>query len=196
MTGVQTCALPIWVHSEALRTTLFNSLVNSLRRPGTWLLVAANFVPLLGAIWLGWEVSTLVVLYWLETAIIGFWLLVRLANASPAQLGSTTRLAGGPGTSMSGLGFGLFVLAHASIFMLVHFQFLTFLVPGEWTKHLGSVQEFIYGFVIPSGIWVPLAGLFTIRGIIAMSEVRANAPATNVVAGFYLRILIMQFTIL
>jgi hypothetical protein len=172
------------------------ALIEALRRPGAWLLIAANAVPVLGAIWLGWDASTLVVLYWMETAIVGFWLLVRLSYASPRQLGAATRFAAGPGITVNGPALAVFVLAHASIFMLVHFFFLTFMLPGEWNQHLGSVQEFVSGFVIPSGIWLPLAGLFLVRGVIAISEIRSEAPATNVVFGFYLRIVIMQLTIL
>lgn len=175
---------------------LRDALLETLRRPGTWLLIAANTLPILGALTLGWNVATLVVLYWMETAVIGFWLLVRLAWTEPDQLGASSRFASGPGTPLSGPVLAVFVLLHASIFMLVHFNFLTFLVPGEWTRHLGSVQDFVLGFIVPSGIWVPLAGLFAVRGIIVMSEIRARAPAANVIGGFYGRIIIMQFTIL
>lgn len=173
-----------------------NALSDALRRPDTWLLIAANAVPLLGAIWLGWDVATLVILYWMETAIIGFWTLVRLASASPRQLGAATNFAAGPGMTINGPGLAVFVLAHASIFMLVHFFFLTFLLPGDWKQHLGSVQEFVLGFIIPSGIWLPLLGLFLVRGMIAISEMRSGAPAGNVIVGFYVRIVIMQLTIL
>ena len=96
--------------------------------------------------------------------------------------------------SVNGVGLAAFVLVHASIFMLVHFFFLTFLLPGEWTKHIGSVQEFVFGFVIPSGIWLPLLGLFRARH--RPVRHRAGAPAQNVIAGFYVRIVIMQLTIL
>lgn len=166
------------------------------RRRDTWLLLAGNLLPLLGAFFLGWDASTLVVLYWLETAIVGFWLLIRLAATPKAEMLQVATLAGDPRQELGGIGLALFVLAHAGIFMAVHLFFLTGLIPGEWSRHLNSPLGFITDFVIPSGIWLPLAGLFVMRGLLTVSDLRSGAHPGHVVVGFYARIIVLQLVIL
>lgn len=165
-------------------------------RPQTWLLVAANLLPLLGIVGLGWDSSTLIILYWLETAILGFWLFVRLAIARDEDLPPTKNALGQPQPSIGGVGLGLFLLVHAGFFMGIHMHFLTFLAAGEWSRHLSSPVAFMRDFVLPSGIWLPLAGLFTARGVITIGEIRARRPAQHLIAGFYARVVLMQFVII
>ena len=43
---------------------------------------------------------------------------------------------------------------------------------------------------------MPLAGLFVITGLIAILDIRRDAPLGAVVAGFYLRIVVMQAVII
>jgi hypothetical protein len=43
-----------------------------LLRPSVLILVAANLVPLIGVIFWGWDAFVLLMLYWLETAVIAF----------------------------------------------------------------------------------------------------------------------------
>jgi hypothetical protein len=43
-----------------------------LLRPSVLILVAANLVPLVGVIFWGWDAFVLLMLYWLETAVIAF----------------------------------------------------------------------------------------------------------------------------
>lgn len=165
-------------------------------RPQTWLLVAANLLPLLGIVALGWDSSTLIILYWLETAILGFWLFVRLAVARDEDLPPTKTSLGQTVPSMGGLALGLFVLFHAAFFMGIHLSFLSFLAAGEWSRHLASPVAFVRDFVLPSGIWLPLLGLFAVRGIITIGEIRARRPAQHLIAGFYARVVLMQLVII
>ena len=41
-------------------------------------LIAANLVPLAGVIWLGWNVTSIMVLYWMENLIIGFYSVLKI----------------------------------------------------------------------------------------------------------------------
>jgi len=55
-------------------------------------LVAANAVPLVGVIWFGWSVGTILALYWGESVIVGIYNVPRIAMArhpeeTPEQLG-------------------------------------------------------------------------------------------------------------
>ena len=58
-----------------------------LLRPPVLILVAANLVPLIGVIAWGWDAFVLLMLYWLETAVIAFWTIVRIATLPRDALG-------------------------------------------------------------------------------------------------------------
>lgn len=45
------------------------------------LLLAANVIPLVGVAFFGWSLLTILVLYWLENGIVGFWNVPRIAMA-------------------------------------------------------------------------------------------------------------------
>lgn len=169
-------------------------------------LVAANLLPLAGVVWWGWDAFVLLILYWMETAIIGFWTVLRIVvvpskidvNGKPMdKTGLTGRMA-----------FGLFILVHAGIFMTVHFIFLWALFSGGWSQRIHSVGTFVSDLVIGTDLWIPLAFLFLVRGGLAMapvvrrrlgivdSEQDARDAKDNPLTGLYLRIFVMQFTII
>ena len=53
-----------------------------LRTQAVGSLIVANLIPLYGALFLGWSVGSLVVLYWCETAVIGFYSILKLPYAT------------------------------------------------------------------------------------------------------------------
>ena len=53
-----------------------------LRTQAVVSLIVANLIPLYGALFLGWSVGSLVVLYWCETAVIGFYSILKLPFAT------------------------------------------------------------------------------------------------------------------
>ena len=55
--------------------------------PSTLILLAANLVPLVGVLLWGWDAFVLLMLYWLETAVIAFWTIVRIATMPRDALG-------------------------------------------------------------------------------------------------------------
>jgi hypothetical protein len=55
--------------------------------PSTLVLLAANLLPLAGVLFWGWDAFVLLVLYWMETAAIGFWTIARIATAPRGSLG-------------------------------------------------------------------------------------------------------------
>lgn len=44
-------------------------------------LVLTNLIPLAGYIWLGWELYDLMILYWLESAVVGLFTVARMLTA-------------------------------------------------------------------------------------------------------------------
>jgi hypothetical protein len=45
------------------------------------LLIVANLVPLVGVLFFGWSLTTIVALYWLENGVLGAFALARIATA-------------------------------------------------------------------------------------------------------------------
>jgi len=188
-----------------------------LRDPATLILLAANLVPLGGVLFWGWDAFVLLVLYWLETAVIGFWTLVRIVTAPAGSLGSVGDESGP--TVTSALGLSLFFIAHAGIFMGVHFAFLWTLFSGDWPGKIHGPVSFVDRLVLETGLWVPLLVLFIARGAVffyaligarlrarldrwrgrTIASPSAAPPADslgNVLGSFYARIVVMHLAIM
>src|SRR5258708_2643555 len=56
-------------------------MVRDLLRPSTLILFAANFDPVIGVVFWGWNIFQLMMLYWMETIIILFWTVAWLATS-------------------------------------------------------------------------------------------------------------------
>ena len=67
-------------------------------------LVSVNLLPLLGVLFFDWDVAGLVILYWSENLIVGFYTLLKMLVKSPRK----------------GLGTGLFFCIHYGIFCAAH----------------------------------------------------------------------------
>ena len=184
-----------------------------LLQPSSLILIAANLVPLIGVIFWDWDAFILLMLYWLETAVIAFWTVVRIATLPREALGGI-RFSGSDKTA-SPLGFAMFVTLHAGIFMLVHFLFLWELFSGAWPRRIHGLRDFVEQVIVATGLWVPLITLFVVRGVLMMFAAvepslrrlfrlapRADdsaatlGPAETVLFGLYIRIVVMQVTII
>jgi hypothetical protein len=159
----------------------------------TVLLVGANLVPLLGALIAGWDPLLLVLFYWLETAVIGFWVCLRVATQPADPLLASMA---GSAQSMNGIGLALFMVVHAGIFMGVHLFMLLGFFGGDWRSQGIDFDNFIGDVVIGKGLWLPLLGIVLIRGLMSYADTKAGRGTGHLVIGFYLRIIVMQFTIL
>jgi hypothetical protein len=185
-----------------------------LRQPATLILIAANLVPLVGVIFWHWDAFILLMLYWLETAVIAFWTIVRIATLPRDALGNI-RFSGSTSTA-SPLGFAAFVMLHVGIFMGVHFMFLWELFGGDWARRIHGPRDFVDQVIVATGLWVPLLALFVGRGLLMMfasvepslrrrfrlaprppdQHAATLGPAEMALFGLYLRIIIMQVTII
>lgn len=84
-------------------------------------LVLANLVPLAGVLFFGWDVMTILVLYWLENGIVGLFNVARMAIArGPAgQPAGRAAVAGAAKVALIP-----FFLVHYGIFWVVHGVFV------------------------------------------------------------------------
>lgn len=96
-------------------------------------LVVANAIPLFGVLFLGWNVWTILIIYWLENGVVGVYNVLRMAMAQgQGSSGATSwRVNGQPASAMSKAGIIPFFIIHYGIFWLVHGVFVfTFPVFG------------------------------------------------------------------
>ncbi len=99
------------------------------RRAAVVALLAANAIPIIGVLFFGWSLMTILVLYWLENGIVGLWNIPRMLLARGPETVA-------PGASSAVLSTGCqrlllipFFAIHYGIFWLGHGFFLM-LLPG------------------------------------------------------------------
>ena len=95
-------------------------------------LVAANLVPLIGVLWFGWSMWTILTIYWVENGIVGFFNVLKMAAV--------------PGIGK--LGVIPFFVVHYGMFWFVHGIFV-FALPSF--AGLGGRGECI-GSTVPDGL--------------------------------------------
>lgn len=177
-----------------------------LTQPAALILLAANAVPVLGVLFWNWDAFLLLVLYWMETGVIGFWTFWLIGKAPERTMG--------PYREGHSTGFLIgFLTLHAGMFMGVHFVFLWALFAGDWKAQIHSPAQFIWVIVILHGLWFPLLVMVVARGIEPMLIIhgpdwyrRKRLPEENAVPNpwksggllytLYARILVMQFALI
>ncbi len=164
-------------------------MLERLLRRDVLLIIATNLLPLFGVLLAGWDAFVLVILYWFETAIIGFWLCFRIAISPPGVIDGFKDSAGKAITN--GPAIGAFIALHASVFMAVHLFFLMSIFEGR-----SGPLEMITGPVLGAGLLFALGGMFVIRGLLTFADHFGGQQTAPAVIGFYVRIIIMQVTIL
>ena len=193
-----------WVDVASMTSTVPTSSGTSAQRRGTFtssILILSNLVPLAGILFWGWDAFVLLCLYCLETAVIGFWTILRLATMS-RDPGSVA------GRSIAGtLALSGFFMVHAGLFMTVHMAFLFILFAGPaWTARIHDARDFIRLIIIGKDLWIPLLAVFVGQGAIFINDavnrfVFAKVPLTKVdtgilMGGFYQRIVLMHVAIM
>jgi hypothetical protein len=84
-------------------------------------LIAANAVPLIGVVLLGWNVWTILIVYWLENGIVGAFNVAKMLRAEgPAGQPSNWRINGRPADQLAQASLVPFFVVHYGIFWLVH----------------------------------------------------------------------------
>lgn len=145
-------------------------------------LVVANLVPIIGVLLFGWDLGTLMVLFWAESGIIGFYNLLKMAVVQ-----RWAALFTGP----------LFV-SHFGTFMAVHFLFVYELFVSRNTRadsSLGEVGQFLFT------LWPALLALLLSHGLsffynfLGRGEYRTTL-ARHQMADPYSRVMIMHVTVI
>ncbi len=155
----------------------------SLTSPSTLVLILVNLVPLAGAAFLGWDLGNVMVLYWAESAVIGFFNVCKIIVIS-----RWFALLAVP-----------FFIGHFGGFMAVHFLFIYGLfIQGPQDTSGGDLTEVAQMFI---HLWPALALLFVshafsfVRNFLGRREYR-NRSAKNLMSEPYGRIIFMHLVVI
>lgn len=155
----------------------------SLGSISTVALIIANLIPLGGVLLDGWSISEIMVLFWAESAVIGFYNLCKMW-----QVGRWSLLFYGP-----------FFIAHYGAFMVVHLLFIYGFFGGDSLDSVDvTTAEVVADF---ARLWPALLGFFISHGISWFVNFRGRGEfegrdMNRQMSEPYKRIIIMHVTII
>lgn len=177
-----------------------SSYTGTRRHLSLALLVLVNLLPLLGVLLYDWDVAALVVLYWSENLVLGFYTLLRMLIVSP----------------LGGLFSGLFFLIHYGGFCAVHGLFILLLLVNPETDFLSGDDRWPFFLVFvqllvdvirqvlaqapPEWLWA-FGGLMLSHGVSFLVNFLLAGEYRRITLGElmgapYGRIMILHFTII
>jgi hypothetical protein len=162
-----------------------------LSRPSLLGLLAANLVPLAGVLFLGWSLHEVLLLYWLESGVIGLWAVPRILLAKGR---SPDGEADGPGTRLF---MAVFFLVHYGAFWIGHLVLLGSLFelelePGAAAIHTtGAARAF---YVAAAALFISHGASFAFNFVEGGERLR-TAPV-RYFWGPYPRVFVFQATAL
>lgn len=153
--------------------------------PSILALVAANLVPLAGVLFLGWGLGNVMVLFWAESAVIGFYTLLKMV-----VVGKFAVLFAGP-----------FFVGHFGGFMAVHFLFIQGLIlnAGMKPSEEPPALQALAALFLP--LWPALLALFLSHGIsfvlyFLMRRGYEGQTVTALMTAPYRRVVVMHLAII
>jgi len=174
-------------------------------------LIVANLVPLFGVLWFGWDVWAILIIYWLENGVVGFFNVLKMRRASgletPVEGPSGARRARITGMTINGRSAsGMekaalipFFIMHYGIFWLVHGVFVLTL---PLFAAMGADGQPDFGTTLdPGAILFVLAGLTISHGVsyrfnyIGRGEYLRTTAAAQMFAP-YGRLVVLHVTII
>jgi hypothetical protein len=163
-------------------------LLHRRLRASTLALLAANLMPLLGVLALHWSVAPIMIFYWSENLVVGFYNVLKMRRAQGAVAGSNTTLNGRPVRETDRRAMIFFFIAHYGIFTLVHGVFVMVLF-GVRVHSAFSDLGLALLFLAASH------GVSYRRNFIGRGEYR-SAAFTTLFWQPYARVIVMHITIL
>lgn len=153
--------------------------------PSTIALVLANLLPLAGVLLLGWDLAAVMVLYWAESAVIGFYTILKMC-----VVGKLAAVFSVP-----------FFIGHFGAFMAAHFAFVYVLFVRAGAATLPDVGAYAELRAIFLPLWPALVALLVSHGVsfflnfIGDREYVGNSM-TALSAAPYKRVIVMHITVI
>ncbi|MDP9468432.1 MAG: DUF6498-containing protein [Chloroflexota bacterium] len=173
------------------------------------LLVGFNLVPLAGVVWWGWDLWTILVLYWVENGIIGALNVAKILTAQGTVLPGLTRwrMNGRPVNQIARGGIAAFFTIHYGVFWLGHGVFVLLALPliaGVSSGSGSSSGDTLFGTSAGPGwglLQLGAIGLALSHGAsfglnyIGRGEYRTTSPIQLMLAP-YGRVVVLHLTII
>ena len=170
-----------------LRSFDFRFKRASLLQPSVLALCAANLYPLVGVLFLGWNAFYLLLLFWMENIVIGFYTVIKMLLVPRAKSSLAAKLGA---ISFFCIHYGMFTLVHG-IFVLVVFG------AGLGGEGTGILWQRIVSYQLP---WAALAlfishGVSLFQNYINLGEYK-QSNLNDVMQQPYIRVVILHLTII
>lgn len=176
-------------------------VIKKILTKSDYFLIAANIVPIIGAWFFNWDARQIFMVYALETVIIGFFTLIKMAIVTAVRK-KDTWFNEGKSMQVSGIFFMLFFIAHYGLFVAVQtgmfvqvsgissdFQIGFFDFFLKWPQYLGKDAYYMLGgFVISYG--------FSMLWNFVRPGLYRTVPMSLLMFQPYIRIFIQQFTVI
>ncbi|MEW6617340.1 MAG: DUF6498-containing protein [Patescibacteria group bacterium] len=184
-------------------------------------LILANLIPLFGVLFWGWDIFSMLVLYWIESLIIGIWNIPKMTKASgglskyiPSISDVRIRISYRISSILSRFFLIPFFTFHYGVFMLAHLGFLlgfreialrnilpTIISSGSSVSYTVSYSGPISAFSDIHGFWIAALSLFISHGFSYVQNFIGNKECEQIspfVQMFqpYKRIVVMHITLL
>lgn len=148
-------------------------------------LILVNMVPLLGVLFFSWDVFSVIILYWMESAVIGFFNILKMQKINDYKF---TPL------------IPLFIM-HYVIFMSAHIWFIINFFQPNLASASGQVEAFLIVFQYFKGLFISLSLIFLSHGLsfvynfIQKEEFKKTSLKKQMFSP-YKRILVMNFVVM
>ena len=162
-------------------------------------LVAANLVPLVGVLFFGWSLFEVLLIYWLESGVIGLYNVPRilLAQGDPGARGWHEERSGRPerNTLPGRIGMMGFFLVHYGGFWAGHFLLLLVAFDPKLFPTEGAAESDPYAFPLTVAMLFVSHGLSFAFNYLGRGEYRTALPGSQMWAP-YGRVLTFQIAAL
>jgi len=157
-------------------------------RASTLALVTANLMPLLGVLAFNWNVTPIMIFYWSENLVVGFYNVLKMRRAQGSVAGSGTTLNGRPVQQSDRRGMIVFFIVHYGMFTLCHGIFVLVMFSAGYSGIFSELGLALLFLMVSHGISYR-------RNFIGHGEYQQVA-FTSLFWQPYSRVVVMHLTIL
>jgi hypothetical protein len=159
-----------------------------------FLLILSNLVPILGALFFGWDVGLMMLAYWCETAILGFYNILKILKANDKVKSPDALLRQWGHLPQSKLGIVAFFMFHFGAFMFGHLILLSIFVLLNDPTFFTVIQNSTHSFFISLLMMFLSHGVSFKKNFIEGGEWK-RVNSTTQMTRVYSRVVVMHFTI-
>jgi len=161
-------------------------------------LILANLVPIIGIIFLNWNLFSTLIFYWSESVIIGLFNLIKIIKV-PVSIIEIENKEIGTNTVKQKVGktfFCIFFIIHYGIFMLVHLMFIVLLFGSKYSiNHITDIIPIIKEIGLAVLFLLLSHGISYYHHFIKRKEYQ-NKNMMSLMIAPYKRIIVMHLTLI